>query len=60
MHNMDPPTLSIMQNVAIINKTMNGVQKTRVENRVADAFHTRNIPLIYLVHDLAFNSHILV
>ncbi len=60
MHAMDPSSSSISQRAKIIEKAMTEVRKYRVEKQIVDALNTRNDSNVSSIHDLLFNSDVLV
>jgi len=58
--NLGPPTLSITEQAAAIRKVMAEIVKLRAKQTVNNALYYRNGPNITLVHDLPFNSKVLV
>lgn len=60
MHDLDPPSPSIVQRSEAIRKTMEDVRKIRAERQTADALNTRNGPIDDPVHDLLLNADVLV
>jgi hypothetical protein len=60
MHVMNLSTSSITQRVMIIEKAMIEIRKFRAERQIVDALNTRNESIVTSIHDLFFNSDVLV
>lgn len=60
MHAMDPPSPTIIQRAAAIEKAMKEVRTLYAERQVNDALNTRNGPMVSVLHDLLLNSDVLV
>ena len=60
MHDLDPPSPSIVQRSEAIRKAMEEIRKIRAERQTADALNTRNGPIVDPVHDLPLNADVLV
>jgi thiol-disulfide isomerase/thioredoxin len=60
MHVMNSSISSINQRVMTIEKAMIEMRKFRVERQIADALNTRNDFIIISIHDLFFNSNVLI
>ena len=58
--NLDPPTLSITDQAAIIRKVIAEIVKLRAKQAVNSALYYRNGPNITLVYNLPLNSKVLV
>ena len=57
---LDPPTLSITDQVAIIRKAMAEIVKLRAKQTINNALYYRNGPNITLVYNLPLNSKVLI
>ncbi len=60
LHNTNFTTSIISQRAMIIEKAMTEVRKIRTEKQVADALNTRNESIVTSIHDLFFNSDVLI
>ena len=58
--NLDPPTPSIIERVAIIRKVMAEIVKLRAKQVVSNALYYYNGPNTTLVYDLPLNSKVLI
>ena len=58
--NLGPPTLSITEQAAIIQKVIAKVVKLRAKQTINNALYYRNGPNITLVHNLPLNSKVLI
>ena len=58
--NLDPPTLSITDWVAVIRKVIAEIVKLRAKQTVNNALYYRNGPNITLVYNLLLNSKVLI
>ena len=58
--NLDPPTLSITERVAVIRKAIAEIVKLRAKQTINNALYYRNGPNITLVYDLPLNSKVLI
>jgi hypothetical protein len=58
--NLSPPTPSITERAAVIQKAMAEIVKLRAKQAINSALYYRNGPNITLVHDLPPNSKVLV
>ena len=58
--NLDPPALSITEQVAAIQKAMAEIVKLQAKQTVNNALHYCNRPNTTLVHDLPLNSEVLI
>ena len=57
---LDPPTLSIMDQAAIIRKAMAEIVKLRAKQTINNALHYHNGSNITLVYNLPLNSKVLI
>jgi hypothetical protein len=60
MHVMNLSISSITQRTIIIEKAMIEIKKFRAERQIVDALNIRNDSIIISIHDLSFNSDVLV
>jgi hypothetical protein len=60
MHVMNSSISSIIQRTMTIEKAMIEIRKFRVERQIIDALNTRNDSIIISIHDLSFNSNVLI
>jgi hypothetical protein len=60
MHVINLSTLSITQRIMIIEKAIIEIRKFRAERQIVDALNTRNDSIIISIHDLSFNSDVLI
>ena len=60
MSNLDPPALSIMERAAAIRKAMAKIVKLQAKQAVNSALYYYNGPNTTPVHDLPFNSEVLI
>jgi hypothetical protein len=60
MHVMNLSASSITQRAVIIEKAMIEIRKFRAERQITNALNTRNGSIITPVHDLSFNSDVLL
>jgi hypothetical protein len=60
MHVMNLSISSITQRAMTIEKAMIEIRKFRVERQIVDALNIRNDSIIISIHDLLFNSNVLV
>ena len=58
--NLDPPTLSITERVAIIRKAIAKIVKLRAKQAINSALYYRNGPNTTLVYNLPLNSKVLI
>ena len=58
--NLDPPTLSIIERVAIIRKVIAKIVKLRAKQTVNNALYYHNGPNTTLVYNLPLNSKVLI
>jgi hypothetical protein len=58
--NLDPPTPSIIDQAAIIQKTMSEIAKLQAKQAVNSTLNHRNKPNTTLVHNLPLNSKVLI
>ena len=58
--NLDPPTPSIIEQVAVIWKAIAKIVKLRAKQTINNALYYRNGPNTTLVHDLPLNSKVLI
>ena len=58
--NLGPPTPSITERTAIIQKVMAEIVKLRAKQTVNNALYYRNRPNITLVYNLPLNSKVLI
>jgi len=58
--NLDPPAPSITEQAVIIRKAMAEIVKLRAKQTVNNALYYRNGPNTTLVHNLPFNSKVLI
>ena len=58
--NLDPPTPSIIEQAAIIQKVIAEIVKLRAKQAVNNALYYRNGPNTTLVHNLPLNSKVLI
>jgi hypothetical protein len=58
--NLGPPTPSITERAAIIQKAIAKIVKLRAKQTVNNALYYYNRPNITLVHDLPLNSKVLI
>jgi hypothetical protein len=58
--NLGPPTPSIIERVAIIQKAIAKIVKLRAKQAVNSALYYRNGPNITLVYNLPLNSKVLI
>ena len=57
---LDPPTPSIMEWAAIIQKAIAEIVKLRAKQTINNALHHRNRPNTTLVYNLPLNSKVLI
>ena len=57
---LDPPTLSVTDQVAIIRKAIAEIVKLRAKQTVNNALYYRNGPNITLVYNLPLNSKVFI
>jgi hypothetical protein len=57
---LDPPTLSVMDRVAVIRKAMAEIVKLRAKQTINNALYYRNGPNTTLVYNLPLNSKVLI
>jgi hypothetical protein len=57
---LDPPTLSVMDWAAIIQKVIAEIVKLRAKQTINNALYYYNGPNTTLVHDLPLNSKVLI
>jgi hypothetical protein len=60
MHVMNLSISSIIQRAMTIEKAMIEIRKFRVERQIVDALNIRNDSIVISIHDLFFNSNVLV
>lgn len=60
IYSIDPPVLTIIKKTVDIETAMDKIRKIRAENQVADVLNTRNESLVDFIHNLSFNSDVLV
>lgn len=60
MHDLDPPSPSIIQRSEAIHKAMEEVRRIRAERKTADALNTRNGPIVDPMHELPLNADVLI
>jgi hypothetical protein len=60
MHVMNSSTSSINQRAMTIEKVITEVRKFRAKRQVADALNARNDLIVISIHDLLFNSNVLI
>ena len=58
--NLDPPTPSIIERAAVIQKAIAEIVKLRAKQTVNNALYHRNGPNITLVYNLPLNSKVLI
>jgi len=58
--NLDPPTPSITERAAAIQKAMAEIVKLRAKQTINNALYYRNGPNMTLVYDLPLNSKVLI
>jgi len=57
---LDPPTLSVTDQVAAIQKVIAEIVKLRAKQTINNALYYRNGPNTTLVHNLPLNSEVLI
>ena len=60
INNLDPPTPSITEQTATIQKAIAKIVKLQAKQTVNNALHHRNRPNMTSVHNLPLNSKVLV
>lgn len=58
MSALDPPTATISQRATTIKRAMKEVKKLHAERQIKDGLHTRRIPRVAMLHDLALGSEV--
>jgi hypothetical protein len=57
---LDPPTLSVTDQAAVIQKAVAEIVKLRAKQTINNALYHRNGPNTTLVHNLPLNSKVLI